>query len=130
ISARSATWPADSAGVAPSLASASIAPRERLYTCTVWPAANRRCVIGRPILPRPTKPASTLGRVLGLAAKCFAVSSGTCHPEGGTHALRSQARFAQGTATEGSASCYERRSRGSFASSHALRAPPGNENAP
>src|SRR5207248_2216202 len=27
-----------------------------------------------------------------------------CHPEGGTHALRSQARFAQGTATEGSAS--------------------------
>src|SRR5207248_9308850 len=25
-----------------------------------------------------------------------------CHPEGGTHALRSQARFAQGRATEGS----------------------------
>src|SRR5437764_8448981 len=28
---------------------------------------------------------------------------GACHPEGGTHALRSQARFAQGRATEGSA---------------------------
>ena len=31
---------------------------------------------------------------------------------------------------EGSASRDRRRSRGSFASSHALRAPPGNENAP
>src|SRR5262252_8876306 len=64
ISARSATWPAESTGAAPSLASASTAPRERLYTCTVWPAASSRCVIGRPILPRPTKPASTPGRVL------------------------------------------------------------------
>src|SRR5205823_13533809 len=32
----------------------------------------------------------------------FLVFPGDCHPEGGTHALRSQARFAQGRATEGS----------------------------
>src|SRR5207237_4558523 len=44
------------AALAPSAASASTAPRERLKTWTVWPAASSRCVIGRPILPRPMKP--------------------------------------------------------------------------
>src|SRR5437868_9801343 len=59
ISARSATSADEAAGLAPSPASASIAPRERLNTWTVWPAASSRCVIGRPILPRPTNPTCT-----------------------------------------------------------------------
>src|ERR1700730_7971969 len=54
---------AESAAVAPSAASASTAPRERLNTCTVWPAANKRCVIGRPIFPRPMKPTCIVARV-------------------------------------------------------------------
>src|SRR5919201_4568183 len=57
--------------------------------------------------PRRTlRELANASRRLGKPANAFP-SSDACHPEGGTHALRSlrsQARFAQGGATEGSAS--------------------------
>src|SRR4051812_18166642 len=71
MSARSATCRADSATLAPSLASASAFCGVRLKTCTSCPASSSRLTIGWPILPRPTNPAcigpqGTLGDLMRI----------------------------------------------------------------
>src|SRR5438067_11854476 len=67
---------------------------------------------------RSYPPASRHPPVLDLVGPSHGVP---CHPE----------RSEPASEVEGSAPCrVERLGRGSFASSHALRAPPGNENAP
>src|SRR5438270_1753618 len=84
--------PANTSGTA--TASALTAPSNTLSP-RFEPAANLP-----PAFTRGGTRASTV-----FMSACILPIRGGCHPEGGTHALRSQARFAQGTATEGSASC-------------------------